>query len=334
MSTIKDVAKEAGVSVATVSHVLNRTRFVSPETAQKVMKAVESLNFNLNPVARNLRASRSKIIGVLIPDLYGSFFTDLIRAIERKLESVGYDFFLFHTDRDAKREERYLHQLIGYKVDGLIVAVTEPTENHPTYKWVEEQGLPIVYVDRVPPVGITGTVVTTNNYEATKSAVSHLFQSYDEVVMITSNQVASPIKERETAYIDVCKEQGFRPIIASTDGWGADVGYEQTGRILHEINLRPFGIFCVTNSVLRGTFQRLKEEKINIPNEVGIIGFDDAPWTTLVTPEVTVVRSKPAEIGHLAVRRLMEQLDGNKTFEPAHDLITAELVVRDSSIIT
>lgn len=333
MSTIKDVAKVAGVSIATVSHVLNNTRFVSTETAQKVMDAVESLQYNLNPVARNLRATKTKVIGVLIPDLYGSFFSDLIKSVEQELESVGYDFLLFHTDRDAKKEERYIRQLIGYKVDGLIVAVTEPNENLPVYKWVEEQGLSVMYVDRVPPVGITGSSVTTNNFEATKSAVKYLFQSYSEVAMITSNQVASPILDREVAYREVCVARGCQPIVASMDGWGADVGYEQMGKILQETTLRPLGIFCVTNSVLRGAFQRLKEQKIKIPHEIGIVGFDDSPWATLVTPEVTVIRSNPTEIGIVAVRRLMEQLDGEGDFEPTHDLIPAELVVRNSSII-
>lgn len=333
MSTIKDVAKVAGVSTATVSHVLNQTRFVSSETAQKVMDAVQSLQFNLNPAARNLRAAKTKMIGVLIPDLYGSFFSDLIKSVEKALESFGYDFLLFHTDRDSKREERYIRQLIGYKVDGLIVAVTEPNENLSIYKWVEEQKLPVVYVDRLPPNGVTGSSVTTNNFEAAKTAVEHLFQSYKQVVMITSNQVASPIMEREVGYRTVCKKHGCQPIVAAMNGWGADVGYHQMEKVLQKTSLRPLGIFCVTNSVLRGAVQKLKEKNVKTPDQIGILGFDDSPWTTLVTPEVSVVRSKPAEIGQLAVRRLIERLDSEGTFEPSHDLVTAELVIRSSSII-
>ncbi|WP_067622180.1 LacI family DNA-binding transcriptional regulator [Alicyclobacillus acidiphilus] len=332
MSTIKDVARVAGVSTTTVSHVLNRTRFVSPETVEKVMQAVEALQFNLNTVARNLRASKTKMIGVLIPDLYGSFFTDLIRAIERELEANGYKFFLFHSDRKAEREADFIRQLVGYKVDGLIVAVTDPVENGSLYEWIQSQDIPIVFVDRAPPEGISGPTVTTNNFDAALSAVQHLFASYREVPMITQSPAPTPILEREAAYHEACKLFGKSPRVYTMDGWGSDVGYRQMEKILADRGSDPVGVFCVTNSVTRGAFQSLKENGIAIPDEVGLVGFDDASWTTLVTPEVTVVRTQPMEMGIRAVRRLMARLSEEDASESVHDLIDAELIIRHSSI--
>ena len=332
VATIKDVARVAGVSTTTVSHVLNQTRFVSPETTERVVKAVEELNFDLNAVARNLRASKTNIIGIVIPDLYGSFFSSLIRSAERELEELGYNFFLFHTDRNPKREAEFIRKLVGYKVDGLIVAVTDPEENLSLFQWVEEQDLPIVFVDRMPPKGIHGSAVTTNNYEMTKLAVKHLFESYEEVVLITPMPDASPLLERQSAYRDVCEERGCAPIVAMTSGWGADVGYGQMQRILLERKKRPFGVFCVTIEVSRGAFRKLKEENVQIPLEVGIAGFDDASWTTLVTPEITVVRSNPVKIGQIAVKRLLEKIHDDRV-NPIHELIPADLIIRGSSMI-
>lgn len=295
------------------------------------MGAVEALQFNLNPVARNLRASKSNMIGILIPDLYGTFFSELIRSIEYELEDKGFQFFLFHTDRNAKREAEYVRRLVGYKVDGLIVAVTDPEENLSLYEWVQEEQIPVVFVDRVPPVGVSGSSVTTNNFGSATYAVQHLFESYSEVAMITPYATESPIKERQDAYYKVCQSLGKAPIVYSTDGWGSEVGYEQMRELLASTP-SPIGVFCVTNSVARGAFQKLREQDINVPGTVGIVAFDDASWTTLVTPEVTVVRSKPFDIGVLAVRRLMECMDGSDQFVSQHDLVDADLIVRNSSV--
>lgn len=330
MSSIKDVAKLAGVSVTTVSHVLNQTRFVSPEKTNQVMEAVEELQYKPSAMARNLKVTETKMIGVIIPDLYGSFFPDLINSIENTLASFGYRFFICHSGQDPVKEAGFLEQLISYKVDGLIIAITGPTENIKILQWLEKQEFPIVYVDREPPPEVNSFSIVSDNIKASKEATAHLFESYPTVAVISPYPAPNPVMERIKGYKEICKERKVKPILSLSEGWGEEVGYRQVDGLLAQYP-DPIGVFCTTNSVTRGVIRRLQELQVHIPERIGIVGFDDANWMTLVKPEISVVRTQPIRIGEIAVSKLMTLLNKDLTIEANEVRIEAPLIVRGSS---
>jgi LacI family transcriptional regulator len=326
VASIKDVANLAGTSTTTVSHVLNGTRYVSEEVTQKVLKAVETLNYNKNVLASNLRRSKSNSIGLIIPDLYSSFFPHLISSIEKKLDKDGYNFFICHTERKQEKELSYLKQLLSYRVDGLIIAHSGSKSN---LEWLNKQEVPVVYVDREPPNTILGSVITTNNAAASKEATDHLFTSYQQVAVISPNVNLDTFQKRVEGYLASCNEQKVDPILKIKEGWGEEVGFKAAEEIMKQNN-EPIGIFCTTNSVARGCFRFLQENGFSLPDRVGIVSFDDADWTTITSPKISVVRSDPKLMGERAADRILE-LISSKKIEYSHEVLKSHLLLRESS---
>lgn len=323
---IRDVAARAGVSATTVSHVLNGTRRVSAATQERVRRAVAELDYRPNALARGLKLRRTHTVGVVVPDLYSSFFPALVHSVERHLEAHGFTFLLGHSGGSGARELKHLRDLVARGVDGLILATARGDEPPPP--WL--RGTPIVYVDRPAPAGVEAVSVITANRSGARAAVEALLRSYPAVAVAAAYPRSNPSLQRIEGYRDAVQAAGAGFISAIEPGdRGRDGVRAQVARLLQRLR-PPFGLFCTTNASLLGAVVALKEAGLRWPQDVGLIGFGDADWNRIVDPPISAVRTFPDQIGRLAVDELMRAMEGRPGPAGVRE-VPGELIERASS---
>lgn len=322
---IREVAIRAGVSVTTVSHVLNGTRRVNPETQERVRRAARELDYRPNALARGLKLRRTHTVGVIVPDLYSSFFPALVHAIERRLEERGYMFLLGNSGGSPDKETQYLRNLVSRGVDGLILATAR--SDSPPPPWLE--GTPVVYVDRPGPGSEDAVSVVTANRAGARLATEALLRAYPRVAVVSAFPRSSPSRERIAGYEEAMAAAGLEPVAAiRAEDRGREGARAQVRRLLERLET-PFGLFCTTNASLLGAVLELKEAGLSWPGDVGLIGFGDADWNRVIEPPISVVRTFPERIGRIAVDELVRVLEGGRPMPGCRE-VAGELVERAS----
>lgn len=306
--TIRQVAAEAGVSVATVSRVVSQQDGVGNRVRARVLRAVRRLNYQPNRLAQGLRRARSrKVIGVIIPDLQNPFFTSVIHGVESVLYDAGYTLLLGHSDSLASRERTHLAVMRGEAVSGLIlVPANEPGTD---YSPLKASKIPVVAIDRNPS-GLAVDLVTTNNREGVRAAVCHLLShGYEEIAFINGPRDLDLARERQGGYIDALKVVG----LAVRESWIIHSDFRQEGgravmnRFL-DLRRPPRAVVVANNLMTLGALQAIHERGVRAPEDVAIVGFDDMPWAASLNPPLTAVAQPMEELGATAARLLLERL--------------------------
>lgn len=327
---IRDVAELAGVSTATVSHVLNGTRVVRQSTKELVDAAIESLGYQRSLVARGLRRQRSDAIGVVVPDLHGSFFPGVVRGVEQRLFEEDYTYFLSHTDDSVQREAASLNRLAGWSVEGLLLA---PVVDDVERRWdVLSRTGATVFIDRRPElVGLSNeehASVYVDNYRASYKAADHLLSNgFRRIAIVSPQAVAGPVAERAEGVRARLARAGLPSLEAPLVGVGEDAGTLQTGQLL-ERTPRPDVIFTTTNRSGFGVMRTLRDRGLRVPDDIGLVVFDDADWAEMA--DITAIRTSPAELGATAAGMLLRLLKGEELPGPSV-AIPATLVARGST---
>jgi LacI family transcriptional regulator len=329
--TIKEVAREAGVSVATVSHVLNATRYVSPELTERVRTAAAGLGYTPNRTARSLRIRRTQTIGLIVPDVY-PFFAQLARAIENEGFAAGYTTVLGNSDGHPERERTYLETLISQQVDGLILASTLH-DAASLGEIIRSSGTPVVVLDReldVPGVD----AVLADNVGGGYAAASHLVGlGHRRIACLTGGHDGRlPAAGRLGGYRRALEEAR----IEYDRGWVASGGFDYPGgrRALAEVlELDPelTAVFAMNDQMAFGALAELAARGIHVPADFSVCGFDDVFPAELVAPPLTTVRQPLEELGRAAVVLLRARMEGNAPDEPVRRLFPTTLVVREST---
>ena len=301
---IKDVAHEAGVSTATVSHVINDTKYVTDETRQKVEAAIQKLNFYPNAHARTLASGRSNIIGLLVSDISNPFFPELVKSIEAAAFEHGYNLMLFNTNYDAKRAADYVRRLIELKVAGvaLMTAELEP-------QLIEElanKHVRVVFND----IGVAGenmSNIVLDYSVGIEEAVSHLVSlGHEKIAHIAgSSRIRSGVIRRE-AFIDAMKRHlphEKKPLIVEGD-FRIESGRMAATEILESKKL-PTAVVVANDMMALGAMQEFKAAGLKIPQDISIVGFDDIAFASLAEPPLTTVCSPRVEIGRRAIEALI-----------------------------
>lgn len=328
-ATLVDVAREAGVSLATASHVINGTRFVSDETKQRVLRAVESLNYEINSVARSLKRNRSQVIGLLISDISNPYFTSLVRAVEDVAHGAGYSVMLCNTDEDPAKELRYLHVLRQKRVDGVLIAPTG--SRHRYLEHLIESGFPVVCFDRVLP-DLRCDAVTLDNVGGAHQAVCHLIRlGHRRIGIIAGLARVGTTAERLTGYRRALAEYGIQEepeLVRGADG-RLDGGRQQAETLLDLAN-PPSAIFATNNLMTLGALVALQLRGIRVPDDVSLVGFDDFEWTVVLQPRLTTVAQPTYDIGKIAARMLIERVEHRTSDGPRRVILPPHLIVRQS----
>ncbi|WP_394217613.1 LacI family DNA-binding transcriptional regulator [Halobacillus trueperi] len=330
MVSIKDVAKKAQVSTATVSHVINETRFVADETKQKVYLAMKDLNYHPNRIARSLRSRKSNTIGLLVPlvaeDTSNFFFMSIANGIEKVLKENGYNLILSNSDEDEGTEKDQIRVFNTQLIDGLIIAPVNGKDS--AYKQELTGDYPVVYIDRHPS-GIEGDMVLVDNLRGSYEAVQALLnKGYDRIGFITGTLGITTSDERLNGYKKALEEKGVpvREEFIKEGPATFEQGY-QLAKELHEAGVTA--LFIANNVMTMGAVSYLKEHQVNIPEEIGIIGYDDYDWMKITSPPLSVVRQPAFEIGKVAVEQLLKRINGSQE-KYTEVMLDSELVQRGS----
>ena len=331
MATIRDVADHAGVSVATVSHVINESRFVRPETKARVRTAIEALDYQLDGIARSLRRSRTGTIGVVISDIANPFFADLVKGIEETAHNLAdkINLFLCNTEEDIERERVYLDLLQEKRVDGLIIA---PAGGNEAYlKRLVDKQFPLVFVDRTLP-GVEADTILVDNIEATHKIVTMLTErGHERIAAIQAELTANSIYERMKGYHRALEVAGLQidPSLEFTAASNIDSAFLVAKQLL-AIKPLPDAVFCTNNFMTLGMMRALNEARLECPDDIAIAGFDDFPWAEAFRPRLAAVAQPAFEMGQKAAILLEERLSKKRTGQAVHITLPAEIRVRES----
>lgn len=320
---IKDVAKAAGVSAATVSRVLSNGP-VSADLREKVEKAVRATGYRPNLSARRLRSQHSRTIGLIVSDIRNPFFTALSRAVEDAAYQAEMRVILCNTDENPAREAMYLRLMQEERITGLIYAPTRAgSERLPGMAF----DFPVVLVDRAGPPGTHDSVVI-DNQEASRQLIEHLVAEGRGHIGGLFGNTSSTAIERHRGYVAAMTARGLTPE-ARFVAPNAEAGAVEMARWLAQPN--PPNAFVTSNGLLLlGAVKAVRALGLDIPGDVALAGFDNDTWTELVGPGLTVVEQPVAEIGRTAMALLFERLELPE-MAPRKVMLSGRLVVRGST---
>jgi LacI family transcriptional regulator, repressor for deo operon, udp, cdd, tsx, nupC, and nupG len=331
LSNIREVAKKAGVSTATVSRVLSRPDVVSPDTRIRVLKAVERLGYAPNSVAKNLRTLKSCKLLVTVPDISNPFFSLILQGIEDMAQKNGYSVLLGDTQHDERREERYALMLKQKEADGLIflghrlprVAASVVQEMSPNCapivngcEFSADLGVPSVHID---------------NAKAASEAMQHLYDLGHRRIGVVTGPLLSPLsRDRLTGALASAKQQGAESDVAVKHGnFSIRSGSEAADALLSQPN-PPTAVFCFNDEMAMGVIITARCRGLRVPDDLSVVGFDDIRFARCVDPPLTTIAQPMREIGEGTVRLLLEILNGSQ-LAPVSVTLPHTLQVRAST---
>ena len=330
IANLNKVAEKAGVSIATVSRVINNSPNVNPETRIKVQQIIKELKYTPNRVAKRLRNrnASSNLLGVLIPDIQNPFYVEVLRGIEDIAYANKYAIIMCNFSQDEKKQQLYLDILQSESVDGLIAA---PTSEH-DQKVVQlvKSGLPIVCVDR-GLADVEVDVVLVENKQGAFQAVNHLAKAgYKRIAYISGLSQIPSSQQREQGYIKALEDNGItidRSLIKYGDS-RHESGVKLCKELLDLPN-PPDAIFTGNNLITLGALETIHNNNLRIPEDIAIVGFDDMYWSISLNPPLTAVRQPAYEIGRRAAEQLISRISDPS--RPAISMILkTELMIRNS----
>jgi LacI family transcriptional regulator len=329
MATIREVAESAGVSYATVSHVINNTRLVSQETRERVLTAMEALNYRPNTLARSLRQGKTNTIGLVLPDSANPFFAEISRSIEDEAFKKGYSVFLCNTERDTQRELFYVNVLSNKQVDGIIfVAAGDQADS---LDFLLRQRMPVVMIDRDLP-NVEVDAVLTDHQLGGFLATRHLIElGHECIACIAGPSTITPSAERMTGYQRALEQAGLsydERLIIRGD-YHAQSGMETTHSIL-KMNPRPTAIFALNDLMALGALRAAAEAGYSVPRDLAVVGYDDLELAQFTNPPLTTIAQPKKEIGSQAVHLLVDRM-ARKSLPPSRVVLAPELIIRRST---
>jgi len=330
-STIHDVAKNAGVSVATVSHVINGTHYVSPELAERVYQSISQLNYRQNKLARALSRKNIPLLALIVPDISNPYWSALARAVQDVTDPHDYSVIVCSSDGILEREIRFLRSLSGW-VSGLIL--------HP-YHVSQVQVNQLILHN--PPVVILGEFTTSekqplnwdqvaaNNRESVMVAVEHLIGLGHRRIAFIQGTAGTPSSvKRMAGFLDALNSAG----LPAEDNLIIPGDYTRVGgrKAMAELLTRPdppTAVVCANDLSALGALEEAQLRGYKVPQSISIVGFDDIDEAALASPPLTTIRLPPHEIGVVAAEKLIERLKGRE--DPSSSFIKGELIVREST---
>ena len=328
-TSIKDVAREAGVSIATVSRVLNDIDVVNEDTKKKVLDAIKKLGYRPNIVARSLKTQKTKTIGILVPDISSGFYPEIVRGAEDVANIYDYNVILCNSDFDSDKEKDYLRVLKEKMVDGVIYMSSSLEEE--TLDIINELDLKTVLVETKDKEGRLPSVYI-DNIEATYEATKHLLdKGIKNIAFIgVDKSSANAWGDRYIGYEKALNEAGITvdEDLVYFEGLKVKSGYVASEKFL--ASGKNFdGIICASDEIAMGAINGLREKGVNTPEDVSVIGFNDNVVASYFYPKLTTVKQPSYDMGSVAMRMLIKILNNNP-LEKAEFILKHELIERES----
>ena len=324
--TISDVAHKAGVSIATVSRVLNGTTPVQPEKAERVRLAMEELRFVPRHAARVLASKRTNTIGLILSEIGGAFFPPLLRGIEAEARAAGYELLIHSTQGNHPRQSKPLGE---HNTDGLLVFTSSLELNE--LQRLHGINFPLVLMHQTPPEKLNIPVITIENKDGAVMLIDHLIEKHDRrrIVYMQGPEEHEDSQWRERGYREALKVHDipFDPELVVVGDFDEEQAYTTVQQLLMD-GIEFDAIFAGADDAAMGVYRALKLAGRIIPDDVAVVGFDDVQFARYISPALTTVRAPIEEVGREAVRQLKHLMDG-ETAQPLV-LMPTELIIRQS----
>jgi len=332
MATIKDVALRAGVSVTTVSHVVNDTRHVSAKGRERVEQAIRELGYVPNAMARSLKSNTTSTLGMLIPNSSNPYFAEIVRIVEDRCFGAGYTLVLCNTDDEPRRQSVYLQVLAERRIDGLIVVSTGAGDDDSLVTQLHGLRIPTVLVDR-EIADPACDLVETAHMQGGLLAVRHLLSlGHKRIACIGGPVGVMPSEQRIEGWRMALAEAGAAPnadALLWRGGFTSQGGYEAMHAILRTEHA-PSAVFVCNDLMAIGALRAAHESGVHVPDDLSIVGFDDIELSAYTSPPLTTVAQPKERIGALAVDMLLERV-GGKRRDARKVVLQPELRVRAST---
>ena len=331
MATIKDVAKMAGVSTTTVSHVINKTRFVAKETEEAVMQAIKSLKYSPSAVARSLKVNTTKSIGMIVTTSESPYFAEIIHAVEDHCYRRGYSLFLCNTQNDPEKIKNHVEMLAKKRVDGLLVMCSEYTQ-HSLDVLSGFSSVPMVVMDWGPNVDTD--IIEDNSFTGGYIATKHLIDCGHKAIGLIAGELdKTTARTRYEGFVKAMNEANL-PIHENRTMEGffePEDGYECMNKILSQ-DILPTAVFCCNDVMALGAISAITEKGLRVPDDISIIGYDNIHSSRFYAPPLTTIHQSKSRLGAQAVNLLFERIANkdNDNHEKHRIAIHPELVLRKS----
>lgn len=330
--TIYDIANKLQISPSTVSRALNDHPAINQKTKNKIHSVANSMGYQMNLFARNLRMQATMTLGVLVPKLDSVFLATVLAGMERVANEAGYNLIIAQSLESEKKEKANVETLFNSRVDGLLVSATVAKSGTDLFDKFFKKKIPTVFFDRT--LGLKGTqnIVIDNEmaaYEATKHLIE---QGKTRIWHVTGDLEASVYLQRFNGYSRALQEAG---LIVDPEGIIKDaIHLSKSDAVVKKILLasrRPDAIFFTNDTAAASTMVKLIHQGLKVPEEIAIMGFNDDPITTLVKPNISTVHYPAKELGEVAARNLVQYLSGQEAFREVEITLGHQLIVREST---
>jgi LacI family transcriptional regulator len=329
---ITEIAQQAGVSIATVSRVLNTPSLVKESTRQRVLDILKSTNYKINAIAKNLRTKKSYSIGLIYTSVLMMFYNMISKGVEDVAIGKNYNVFFCNSGDDPLKEADYLSLLYEKRVDGIIVAPTG--NNRELFENIISYGIPVCFIDRIVK-GINTDSVTVNNRESSCNAVSYMIEKgYRRIGFISGPRRTWTGIERFSGYFDAHKAHNieFQEELVRFGDFQFDSGYRGAKELIEKGNIDA--LYIANEPMAAGALELLNEKNIRFPEDIGFLMWDNPYWSTLLKPQISVVSQPMYTIGTTASELLFKRITAAEAYmdkEPLKITLNTELVIRGST---
>jgi len=330
---LKDIARDLGVSVITVSKALRDHSDISQETKARVLKRCNEMNYRPNLAARALVTGRTNLLGFVVPDLLHSFFSEIVRGLSSALQGTGYTLVTTSSDQDPRLERQAVEQLIARRVDVLLVASTQWTVE--MFRRVEEAGIPYILIDRSFN-GLTAHFVGVNDEEVGALATRHLAEVGCKRIAHIGGSELSPVVGRMEGYKRALSKLGL-PVdpeliynVAHVEELGDATGYEATKMLLQQ-SPQPDGIFCYNDAIAYGAIAAALDAGLRVPEDVAVIGCGNILYNKFLKIPLSSIDQQTMSIGQKAGKLALQLIDAGQPIAPQRILLPPKLVIRQST---
>lgn len=330
--TLKEIANELGISAMTVSRALNGKNNVDENTKKRVVEKAHSMGYTPNHVAKSLVSRKTFTIGVVIPEIYHAFFSEVISGIEEVTYKRNYQLFLTNSAEKYEREKNSINALQSKRVDGILISCAETSTDKNFYKRIIKTGLPFVFFDRcIEDIG--ASCVSVNDYESSKEITNHLIDhGYESIAHLSGAQNVKMAQKRKIGYIDALTGHDIpiRESLIVESGFNEKGGYHAMKSLLERSgNNPPRAVVAINDPAAFGAIKAIKEKGLSIPEDIAIVGFSDDVRSELISCPLTTVRQPAFEIGKKAAQKLIDTIDNSD--EPTELIeLNNQIIIRES----
>ncbi len=327
--TIKDIAKEAGVSVTTVSRVLNNKPDVSDETKKNIKQIIDKLNYNPNSMARGLVLQKTFTIGLIIPDISNPFFPEIARGVEDAARKLGYSVLFYNTDNHHEEEKKAIDVLRGKQVDGLIVSLS--IDNRNKLQELSNNEVHVVQIDRKVSGTNYSSIIIDNTLSAYKATSNLIELGHRRIAHLAGDLKTQTAQERLAGYKKALMDRNIEidEDLILYGNYTKDPAHDEI-RLLLKREKRPTAIFAANDLMAVSIYKAIYECGLEIPADISVIGHDNIELSSLVTPTLTTMAQPKYKMGQLAAIFLIKDIEG-KEYNHKDIVLDTELIERESS---